>query len=42
VDGPGIFPFESENFGIGDMSDSTRDASEELTAANIRTRVLGV
>ena len=38
----GIFPFESENFGIGDMSDSTRDASEELTAANIRTRVLGV
>jgi len=38
----GIFPFESENFGIGDMSDSTRDTTEELTAANIRTRVLGV
>jgi hypothetical protein len=38
----GIFPFESENFGIGDMSDSTRDGTEELTAANIRTRVLGV
>lgn len=37
-----IFPFESELFGIGDMSDSTRDVSEETTAANIRTRVLGV
>lgn len=38
----GIFPFESENFGIGDMSDSTRGASEEATATNIRSRVLGV
>jgi hypothetical protein len=38
----GIFPFESENFGIGDMSESTRDISEELTAARIRERVLGV
>ncbi|MGQ0836650.1 MAG: DUF1501 domain-containing protein [Gammaproteobacteria bacterium] len=36
-----IFPFESENFGIGDMSAKTRGPTEEITAQNIRTQVLG-
>ena len=38
----GIFPFQGENFGIGDMSLATRDATEALTASQIRARVLGV
>jgi len=38
----GIFPFLGENFGIGDMSAATRGASEEQTATQIRSRVLGV
>lgn len=38
----GIFPFQAENFGIGDMSVATRDATEDSTASNLRSRVLGV
>jgi hypothetical protein len=38
----GIFPFQGENFGIGDMSLATRGATEALTASQIRARVLGV
>jgi len=38
----GIFPFQPENFGIGDMSVATRDATENLTATQLRSRVLGV
>lgn len=38
----GIFPFQPENFGIGDMSIATRDLSEDSTAINLRESVLGV
>lgn len=38
----GIFPFQGENFGIGDMSLATRDATDDATASQIRSRVLGV
>lgn len=38
----GIFPFQGENFGIGDMSLATRGATEDETATRIRSRVLGV
>jgi uncharacterized protein DUF1501 len=38
----GIFPFQAENFGVGDMSLATRDATEDATASQIRSRVLGV
>ena len=38
----GIFPFQPENFGIGDMSLATRDLSENATATNLREVVLGV
>ncbi|HEX7316673.1 MAG TPA: DUF1501 domain-containing protein [Pyrinomonadaceae bacterium] len=38
----GIFPFQGEVFGIGDMSLATRGTTEEETASRIRSRVLGV
>lgn len=38
----GIFPFQPENFGIGDMSIATRDLSEDATAIQLRQAVLGV
>jgi hypothetical protein len=38
----GIFPFEAENFGVGDMSVATRGPTEEATASAIRQHVLGV
>ena len=38
----GIFPFQPENFGIGDMSNATRDLTEDSTASQLRSRVLGV
>jgi hypothetical protein len=38
----GIFPFDAENFGVGDMSVATQGPTEETTATQIRTRVLGI
>lgn len=38
----GIFPFQPENFGIGDMSLATRDIGEDATAIQLRSVVLGV
>jgi hypothetical protein len=38
----GIFPFQPENFGIGDMSVATRGLGENETASQLRSIVLGV
>ena len=38
----GIYPFQAENFGVGDMSVATQGSTEATTAAQIRARVLGV